>query len=141
MGFDLKAIKTVLQCISTFSGLHHPYFALYLLHPILQRKMSTRYVKLGRKPTRHWAVQVEDTWYEIDGDFLEKKGNGKLNRIATTHGKVAKSGAGRFGGDFVGKTTKSDAYIKYFCREWVSNNPTYNVFSENCQKFAIDLIR
>ena len=89
----------------------------------------------------HWAVQVGNTWYEIDGDFLEKKGNGKLNRIATTHGKVAKSGAGRFGGDFVGKTTKSDAYIKYFCREWVSNNPTYNVFSENCQKFAIDLIR
>ena len=141
MGFDLKAIKTVLQCISTFSGLHHPYFALYLLHPILQRKMSTRYVKLGRKPTRHWAVQVEDTWYEIDGDFLEKKGNGKLNRIATTHGKVAKSGACSLVGEFVGKTTKSDEEIENFYREWVSNNPTYGAFSENCQKFAIDLIR
>ena len=89
----------------------------------------------------HWAVQVGNTWYEIDGVFGEKNGDGKRNRIATTHGKVAKSGAGSFGGEFVGKTTKSDEQIKNFNRRWVSNNPTYHVFSENCQQFAIDFIR
>ena len=89
----------------------------------------------------HWAVQVGNTWYEIDGDFGEKNGDRKVNKIATTHGKVAKSGACSLVGEFVGKTTKSDEEIENFYREWVSNNPTYDVFSENCQKFAIDLIR
>ena len=85
----------------------------------------------------HWAVQVGNTWYEIDGVF----GDGKRNRIHTTYGEVARSGAGRFGGEIVGETTKSDEEIENFYREWVSNNPTYGAFSENCQKFAIDLIR
>ena len=89
----------------------------------------------------HWAVQVGNTWYEIDGDFGEKNGDRKVNKIATTHGKVAKSGACSLVGEFVGKTTKSDEEIENFYREWVSNNPTYGAFSENCQKFAIDLIR
>ena len=88
----------------------------------------------------HWAVQVEDTWYEIDGLNGEKKGI-KHNKIAKTIGSIAKSGAGSFGGEYVGKTNKSDREIESFNTNWVQNNPTYDAFAENCQKYAIELIR
>ena len=59
-------------------------------------------------------------------------------RIVKTFGAVAKSGAGSFGGEIVGKTRKTDAEIDSFIDNWVSNNPTYNVIFVNCQKFAIE---
>jgi len=102
--------------------------------------MPKRYVKLGRVPivqgfAHHWAVQVGVWWYEIE------KQEQKVNRIATSTGAFAKSGAGKYGGEVVGETTKSDDEIERFYRKWVCDNPTYHVFSENCQKFAIDFIR
>ena len=41
----------------------------------------------------HWAVQVENIWYEIDFDLQGGK-KGKYNQIAKTFGNIAKSGAG-----------------------------------------------
>ena len=94
----------------------------------------------------HWAVKVEEEtdgiWYEIDGSEVGgSKVENKACKIVKTLGAVAKSGAGGFGGEVVGKTRKTDAEIDSFIDNWVSNNPTYTVFAVNCQKFAIEFIR
>ena len=100
---------------------------------------ETRYVKLGRWVV-HWAVQVENTWYEVGGTEAEGKKE-KINKIVKHCGWKALSGAGLMGGEYVGKTDKTDEEIDEFNRKWISNNPTYDVFTTNCQKFAIELIR
>ena len=83
----------------------------------------TRHVKLGRTGigeyefgqglfAKHWAVQVGNCWYEIAGRG-EKKGG--ANKIEKSCGAVAASGAGRFGGEVVGKTDK-EAFINFVIR-------------------------
>ena len=110
--------------------------------------MPERYVKLGRKPLsvhvgHHWAVQVEDgnlkgTWYEIAG--AAKGDKNSANMINQSYGEVAGSGAGALGGEFVGKTHKSDDEIQRHIEQWLKNNPTYGITDSNCQKFAIQFI-
>jgi len=106
-------------------------------------------VKLGRKwvggfgeyPTfvHHWAVQVHGCWYEIGTDG---RGKGqKKNKIERRHGDQAKSGAGRFGGEVVGRTNKTDDEIKCFNDDWLADNPKYSFTAANCQKYALDFIR
>lgn len=110
--------------------------------------MAVRYVKLGRKPLaigvgHHWAVKVEDSdgdgyWYEIMG--ASKGDKNSPNVINKSWGDEAASGAGHFGGEIVGKTTKSDEDIEGFKQTWLSKNVTYCLTGDNCQKFGIDFI-
>ena len=82
-----------------------------------------------------------NTWYEIEGRG-EKEGGS--NKIIKSYGDVAKSGAGsgrNHGAEVVGKTSKSDEEIEGYISYWIDDNRTYNVFKENCQKFAMDFIR
>jgi len=103
----------------------------------------TRTVWLGRKLINdilglaHWAVKVDKTWYEI---YVASKSR-KINEIRKSFGKAAESGAGPFGGEPVGKTSKTDEEIESFNYRWSQTNPRYNVFFENCQKYAIEFIR
>lgn len=97
-----------------------------------------RTIKLGRKPVAwpfavHWAVKVGDTWYEI-----AKVGN--VNVVNTNCGEMASSSAGALGGEIVGETDKTDSQIVQFIESWKNNNPRYNVFEDNCQKFAYEFI-
>ena len=66
---------------------------------------------------------------------------GGPNKIIKTYGDVGRTGAGRFGGECVGTTNKSDQEIQRFISDWVRDNPTYSVYTTNCQKFAIQFIR
>merc|ERR1712102_53462 len=56
-------------------------------------------------------------------------------------GEEARSTAGHFGGDCVGKTNKSDKDIEVFNKSWLERHPTYDYKTTNCQKYAIDFIR
>ena len=106
--------------------------------------MSSREVKLGRKIIQapgihHWAVKVGNTWYEIEG--AAKEACNSANAIGSNEGDVASSGAGLLGGELVGHSDKSNEQIQAFNDRWLRRNPTYYFTTENCQKYAIELIR
>lgn len=114
-----------------------------------------RPVKLGRKPLgsgisaagaavaslHHWAVQVGDTWYEISADKSSggKKGN-KRNVVDKSYGCYADSGAGKLGGELVGKTDKTDYEISNWIERWIVNHPGYDALGTNCQTFAYEFM-
>ena len=106
----------------------------------------SRTVWLGRKPLfipgtiTHWAVKVGNIWYEVDIESFTLCGT-KENKIVKSYGKTATSGAGPFGGEPVGKTSKTDREIDRFNNDWLSRNTTYNLIGENCQKHAIEFIQ
>ena len=88
-------------------------------------------------------MQVGDHfWYEIGlGDSEAPGKKDKVAIIAKSFGYTAQSGAGEFGGEYVGKTNKSDGEIENFNQQWIQQNPSYYVLTKNCQKFAIEFIR
>jgi hypothetical protein len=55
-------------------------------------------------------------------------------------GFEAPSGAGKFGGEIVGKTKKSEQQITHWIEEWKREHARYDAVAENCQKFAYDFI-
>ena len=92
----------------------------------LGQERTRRIVKLGRKYVppifQHWAVKVENNeedeesyWYEVGRDGLrfsgivsQRPGN---NVVTRGKGKIALSTAGKWGGEIVGWTTKTDQEI------------------------------
>ena len=121
--------------------------------------VEERVVKLGRKmmlPKRlgplstiphHWAIKVGDTWYEITGldiassDILNGNSWGmKQTEVNRSIGYAAKSGAGKYGGEIVGKTRKTDFEINQWISNWIRDNPKYNLLGDNCHKFAYELM-
>jgi len=101
--------------------------------------MANKTVKLGRYMitpliAQHWAIKVDDTWYEIAG--AAKNATNAPNVVNRSHGDAAKSGAGKLGGEIVGKSDKSQRLIDQWIEEWLEKNPCYEFTSENCQKFA-----
>ena len=71
-----------------------------------------RIVKLGRKPillpiAHHWAIQVGDKWCEI----IQKNWETRRNAVNICTGYAAISTAGKFGGELVGKSAKTDKMI------------------------------
>ena len=99
-----------------------------------------RQVKLGRKAmigspvAYHWAVQVGDTWYEIDG------GKNSPNSVTKHKGSAAASWAGLFGGELVGETNATNDEIKKWIDRWLDTNPDYEALTANCQKFAYEFM-
>lgn len=99
-------------------------------------------VVLGKKvlvpyAAEHWAVKVDDTWYEVPGVSKSETGP---NKIQVSYGRVAKSGAVPFGGGLVGSTDKSQSEIDKFITNWEKQNPFYDFMTTNCQKFAKEFV-
>ena len=86
----------------------------------------------------HWAVQIDDTWFEVPG-ITKQDTNSKMD-IKTSQGARSYKGAdvSRFGR--VGKTYKSDEEIRRWTDAWKAGNPTYKFSSDNCQKFCREFI-
>ena len=119
-----------------------------------ENAVRRRTVKLGRKlmpqliVAHHWAVKIGEKWYEISivnnseeaATLTDVLGRNKNNRINTSIGRYAKSGAGYFGGGVVGVTEKRDREIVEWCETWQLANPVYRVTKWNCQKFAVEFI-
>ena len=119
-----------------------------------------RVVKLGRKMMlpevlgpfatipHHWAIKVGDIWYEIAGLDIKSEDimNGKCwdikqnSDINRSFGYAAKSGAGKYGGEIVGKTRKTDSEINQWNINWINKNPNYSLLDYNCHKYAYELM-
>ena len=86
----------------------------------------------------HWAVQVQDTWFEVDAS--SKKATDSQMNVSVSQGKKSHMGAdpGRYG--HVGSTFKSDEEIGEFIGKWKERNPRYGFSRDNCQKFAREFI-
>ena len=99
-----------------------------------------RQVKLGRKAmigspvAYHWAVQVGDTWYEIDG------GKSSPNSVTKHKGSAAASWAGSLGGELVGETDATNDEIEEWIGRWLGRYPDYETLTANCQKFAYEFM-
>jgi hypothetical protein len=107
--------------------------------------MPERIVKLGRQMiappspvAHHWAIQVGDVWYEIAPK--QKQDGRSPNRINRNHGDQASSGAGKFGGEIVGKTDKTDSQIDSWLERWLDDHPDYDFMEDNCQKLAYEFM-
>ena len=121
------------------SAVCHPAFALRFAG------VQRRPVRLGLVTVKrywpfatHWAVQVQDTWFEVGG--AGKQDTDSPMVVVASHGKRSQKGAdpGRFG--HVGFTRKSNDETARFIEEWTARNPWYSFTEENCQKFARELI-
>ena len=91
----------------------------------------------------HYAVKVDDDWYEIGaGSKLSGKRN-IINGALNGRPRSDKSREKRLTGVLTpaGTTYKTDQEILDFNRRWISEKPTYDLLSENCQKYALDLIQ
>ena len=88
----------------------------------------------------HWAVQVDDKWYEVRGAGMQD--SRKAMSIDTDHRHPVKSRIGadvsRFGR--VGVTRRTDEDIASWIGAWTASNPTYFWGSDNCQRFAREII-
>lgn len=86
----------------------------------------------------HWAVQVDDSWFEVAG--ASKGDSAEAMTILTSQGTKSGKGANvsRFG--HVGATHKSNHEIAEFIRQWQARNPRYTFTRDNCQKFAREFI-
>jgi len=104
---------------------------------IVRRKQ--RQVHFGEKPlglgAKHWALQVGDMWYEIQGTGLKEKGS--ENIIEVFKGPKAKSGAEPV--YLLGTTMKTDEQIEEFNDTYKKNHPTYSLIFDNCQTYVYDL--
>ena len=126
------------KCVSMFNLLNS--IAELSLNPPIG---AERVVKLGRTcvgvPStlaHHWAVQIGESWYEITPKDKETR----QNNVRVSDGRRAKSFAGLCGGEVVGLTTVTDGGIKAWYKLWLDANPEYNLFTDNCQKFAYQLM-
>ena len=84
----------------------------------------------------HWAVQVDDEWFEVQG-ASKQDARAPMN-ILTSRGERSAVGdgadVGRFG--HVGETKKSNLEIFWFIQRWKWNNPRYGFDSDNCREPA-----
>ena len=90
----------------------------------------------------HWAVQVDHKfwkpyWFEIDGKTKYTEMYSTTN-ILLSEGDTSSKGAQPT--NYMGLTNRTDNEIDFFNEEWRSNHPNYRFTSDNCQKYAADLI-
>ena len=99
-------------------------------------KLGRTYVKFLSPLAHHWAVQIDNTWYEID----RKNKETRKNSVKVSHGRRAESGAGTCGGEVVGLSTKTEKDVKEWIDRWTFSFPEYDLLNDNCQKFAYDFM-
>ena len=108
-----------------------------------------REVTLGQVPLSetlpigtHWAVRVDHKfwrpyWFEVDGKTRYTEWYSSTN-ILSSKGATSLKGAEPI--QFMGLTNKTDNDISLFNEEWKAKHPNYRFTSDNCQKYAADLI-
>ena len=108
------------------------------------RKVSLGQVRLSETLPigTHWAVRVDHKfwkpyWFEIDGktDWIEMYSS---TNILLSKGDTSLKGAELT--NYMGLTNRTDDEIDSFNEKWKLNHPNYHFTSDNCQKYAADLI-
>ena len=90
----------------------------------------------------HWAVRVDHkfwkpNWFEVDGKTMYTEMYSTTN-ILLSQGDTSLKGAELT--NYMGLTNRTDAEINVFNDDWKLNHPNYRLTSDNCQKYAADLI-
>ena len=90
----------------------------------------------------HWAVRVDHkfwkpNWFEVDGKTMYTEMYSTTN-ILLSQGDTSMKGAELT--NYMGLTNRTDAEINAFNDEWKLKHPNYRLTSDNCQKYAADLI-
>lgn len=108
------------------------------------RKVSLGQVRLSETLPigTHWAVQVDHKfwkpyWFEIDGKTSFTQIYATTN-IVLSQGGISIKGAEPIRN--MGLTNRTDDDINVFNEQWKNDHPNYRVTSDNCQKYAADLI-
>ena len=108
-----------------------------------------RNVTLGQVPLSetlpigtHWAVKVDHKfwkpyWFEIDGKTRYTEIYATTNILLSQGGKSHKGAEPTIN---IGLTNRTDNEIDLFNEQWKKEHPNYRVTSDNCQKYAADLI-
>ena len=94
----------------------------------------------------HYAVKVDEEWYESEPVENTGRINGKRNTInGSLNGKPRSDSERqkRKNADLIcaGATYKTSDEILAFNWEWIERNPKYGAMSYNCQKYAQDFIQ
>ena len=108
------------------------------------RKVSLGQVRLSETLPigTHWAVRVDHKfwkpyWFEIDGKTKYTEMYSTTN-ILLSKGDTSEKGAELT--NYMGLTNRTDEEIGLFNENWKSDHPNYRFTSDNCQKYAADLI-
>ena len=108
------------------------------------RKVSLGQVRLSETLPigTHWAVRVDHKfwkpyWFEIDGKTKYTEMYSTTN-ILFSKGDTSEKGAELT--NYMGLTNRTDEEIDLFNENWKSDHPNYRFTSDNCQKYAADLI-
>mmetsp|Transcript_31229 Transcript_31229/g.76180 ORF Transcript_31229/g.76180 Transcript_31229/m.76180 type:complete len:292 (+) Transcript_31229:111-986(+) len=94
----------------------------------------------------HWAVQIGSVFVEITGADKDKRNNWTSIRMSKTAMRDEPLPNGKFksaslSDKIVGYTRVGFGSIVWFCSTYIQKHPKYMFHSENCQKFAIELIK
>ena len=129
-------VLTVLGCLA------HGVSSIY--NYTRWRKVSLGQVRLSETLPigTHWAVQVDHKfwkpyWFEIDGKTSYSHLYATTNIILSTGGVSIK---GAEPTNYMGLTNRTDPEIQLFNEQWKEEHPNYRLTSDNCQKYASDLI-
>jgi len=105
-----------------------------------QRRLP-RAVYCGRKVlipliAYHWAIRIDDEWYE--GAGAEKKQTGSTNQVHRRRGSCAESGTKE--AVIIGFTSRTTQEIDDFIVAWIENHRTYryDLHGDNCHRFVKD---
>ena len=130
------ALFTTLVCLA------HGVSSLY--NYTRWRKVSLGQIRLSETIPigTHWAVRVDHKfwkpyWFEIDGKTRYTEMYSTTN-ILLSEGDTSLRGAELT--NYMGLTNRTDDEIDFFNVKWKSNHPNYRLTSDNCQKYAADLI-
>jgi len=104
-------------------------------------KKEQREVSFGKKQifsdlAYHHAIQVGETWYEVNG--ASKRDTGAQNVINTHLGPQSQQGVAVM--KVLGQTDKTDAEISAFIDSWLKMNPVYDLHLCNCQHFSQEFV-
>jgi len=139
--FHRYTIITV-SLLTTLICLAHGVSSLY--NYTKWRKVSLGQVRLSETLPigTHWAVRVDHKfwkpyWFEIDGKTKYTEMYSTTN-ILLSKGVTSEKGAELT--SYMGLTNRTDEEIDFLNENWKSNHPNYRFTSDNCQKYAADLI-
>jgi len=139
--FHRYTVITV-SLLTTIIFLSHGVSSLY--NYTKWRKVSLGQVRLSETLPigTHWAVRVDHKfwkpyWFEIDGktDWIEMYSS---TNILLSKGDISLKGAELT--NYMGLTNRTDEEIDSFNEQWKFDHPNYHFTSDNCQKYAADLI-
>jgi len=128
--------------LTILGGLFHGVSSVY--NYTKYRKVSLGQVRLSENLPigKHWGVRVDHKfwkpyWMEIDGKTSFFQMYATTNIISSEGGTSIR---GAEPTDYMGLTNKTDSEIYEFNDAWKKEHPNYRLTSDNCQRYAADLI-